>query len=159
MARGELGAGYRLQYQEHQRLLGDVGHVGTVAMDVFAGVRTAAEASVGPTGVGAGAEAFAGARFGLEGREAIAYAGQELVGAQLRGEGWLGVGAKAEASVGLNWEEKTVTAEASAGAAVVVGGSLDVGVTVAGDRLFGKGKDGGEADEANQHKVPLLRKP
>ncbi|MFT3706917.1 MAG: hypothetical protein QM817_04540 [Archangium sp.] len=158
MSRAEVGAGYRFQYQEHQKLIGDVGHVGTAAMDFFVGAKTGIEASMGPTGAGAKAEAFVGAKVGLEGREAIAYAGQELIGAQLRGEGWVGLGAKAEASVGIDLEKRAITANASAGAAVVVGGSVDVGVTVAGDRLFGKGKDGGEADAANEHSVPVTRK-
>lgn len=137
----EVGARYRWEFQQHQPVVGGVGLLNTVAFDLFAGATGDAHAKVGPKGAGVLVEGFAGARMGIEERVAVAYDGSELLGARLRGEAWLGVGAKAEAQVGPDWDTKSVALKASVGAAAGVGGSVSVDVTFDGSDLFGKEQD------------------
>lgn len=156
IARGEIGAGYRFSFDQHQQVAGPLGIVNRAAMDFFAGALVQESASVGPTGAGVTLEAFAGAKMGLEESASLAYEGSEVLGLKMRGEGWVGVGAKADARVGLDLEKRSIDARMSVGAAVGAGGSVDLGVTVAGDQLLSKTVDGKDGESAGGEKGKTL---
>lgn len=144
--RAEVGVRLRTAAQKDIPLLGPVGERVAGSAGAFAGVTEGAHAKAGLTGVGAGAEAFAGVRSDLEARLAVTVAGTELAGVGLTAEGWAGLGAKAEAGLGWDDDKKQVRAKADAGVAVGVGGSVGAEVTFGGDGLADLSKGSSNED-------------
>ncbi|MBI2571592.1 MAG: hypothetical protein HYV63_31670 [Candidatus Schekmanbacteria bacterium] len=161
--RGEVGAGYRFEVTQHAPIGGEeaggLGAVQRVAFDVFVGASAEVEGNAGLTGAGAKVETFAGLRLGVEERASLAADGTELVGGMGRVEGWVGVGAKAEGKVGVDWEHGRVDAKGSVGAALGAGGSLDIGVTIAGEEVLNKTVGEGEPDATDKKTLTTFPRP
>ena len=102
-----------------------------VAGHVFAGVAERLELSARSTGVAIGAEAFIGARAGGEYRQALTD-GAGLRAFGVRGEGWAGIGVKADGNVEVDSKARAVHVKADLGAAFFLGAAAGADVTFGG---------------------------
>lgn len=142
----QAGLEYRGSTQMNNPVVGPLGVMQTTEYYAFAGGRAAAGAGLGPTGFGAGAEAFAGVKAGMEERIALSAGGAELLGAALRVEGWAGAGAKAELDAGFDPKKGEFAVKGEAGAALGVGAGVSGGVTFNGGALKSFASEGSSDD-------------
>jgi hypothetical protein len=110
--------------------------------DIFAGLATKARIASGftPTFIGqeAGFEAFLGVKARLQSTIGIGHGGKELLAGYVYGEGWAGIGVKANVKTGYDVKSGEIGVSGDVGAAIGVGGGLGFGVvTPLGD--FEKG--------------------
>jgi len=110
----------------------------------FAGADASAKVGVGKDGLHAGAEAFAGAK--ATGSLSADVAG---LGAGATGEAWAGVGAEANADLGMKDGKFTIGGEFGAG--LGVGGKVGVNITVDPGKMVDS--IGSAADDAWDHTV------
>lgn len=109
----------------------DVGRGAHVAGHVFAGVAERLELSARTTGIAIGAEAFIGARVGGEYRQALTD-GAGLRAFGVRGEGWAGIGVKADGNIEVDSKARAVHVKADLGAALFLGAAAGADVTFGG---------------------------
>lgn len=141
----QAGLEYRGETAMNNQVVGPLGVLQTTDIYAFAGGRAAAHAGVGLTGFGAGAEAFAGVKAGMEERIALSANGAELLGGALRIEGWAGAGVKAELDAGFDPKKGEFAVKGEAGAAVGLGAGVSGGVTFNGGALKSFGTEGATA--------------
>lgn len=136
-AGARAGLDARLKASRHDLVYDDAGVLTQSELGVFAGAMAEADGSLGITGASLEGEAYAGARARLQQGFALAYQGTQIVGGFVGAEGWVGVGARLDASIGYDWELDRFHLEGEAGAALGAGGSVGGGIIV-GPKELGK---------------------
>lgn len=114
---------------------GEFGVMNRVRGWAFAGAMQHLEASGGLKGVSVSGEGFAGARAGASIGQALTWNRIELAGLEMRGEAWAGAGVRFDAGLAADTENKTVKGKLNLGAALGIGGSAGVDVTLGGSDL------------------------
>lgn len=106
--------------------------------DAMVGAAGGVDGGIGANEIGGEAEAFVGAKMGIEGRAGD----EERASAGLRGEGWVGAGAKSKAR--LTFENGNLRGELGAGAGLGVGGYGEVSGSVNVGRIADNATAAGE---------------
>jgi hypothetical protein len=137
----EIGVRARMAAQDDQKLLGPIGRRIAATATVFAGMTESGHAKAGVTGLGAGGEWFAGVKAEAHERAALTLGNTELLGLGVKEEAWAGLGAKANAGIGWDSEEKHVDVKVEGGVAMGIGGAVGVELTFGGDGIAGVSSD------------------